>query len=168
MKSKTNKEKFLELISDEEVKTIQQLKQLAAKIREENKTVEKSLKTLQDAGILDKQGNFTEHYKNLEDMKESYSEFEFVENSSISSAPATSTSAITAHNSTDETLVTDKHVLAVIQQLKDRSIAGQKKYNTNLEREDLSIQDWLQHAQEETLDFANYLQVLKEKFKDII
>jgi predicted transcriptional regulator len=63
---KTNKEKFLELVSDEETKTIHQLKQLAAKIREENKTVEKSLKTLQDAGILDEQGDFTENYKNLE------------------------------------------------------------------------------------------------------
>ena len=67
MKSKTNKEKFLELVSDEEVKTIQQLKDLAAKIREENKTVEKSLKTLQGAGILDEAGDFTENYKNLED-----------------------------------------------------------------------------------------------------
>ena len=104
----------------------------------------------------------------FKDQKGSYSEFEFVDNPSISSAPATSISASTIHNSTDEAVVKDKHVLAVIQQLKDRSIAGQKKYNTNLEREDLSIQDWLQHAQEETLDFANYLQVLKEKFKDII
>ena len=42
------------------------LKQLADKIKEEQKTVEKSLKALQAAGILDKQGNFTEHYKNLE------------------------------------------------------------------------------------------------------
>ena len=67
MKSKTNKEKFLELVSDEEVKTIQQLKNLADKIREENKTVEKSLKTLQDAGILNEAGDFTENYKNLED-----------------------------------------------------------------------------------------------------
>lgn len=66
MKSKTNKEKFLELVSDEEVKTIHQLKQLADKIKEEQKTVEKSLKTLQAAGILDEQGNFTENYKNLE------------------------------------------------------------------------------------------------------
>ena len=61
-----NKEKFLELVSDEKVKTIQQLKDLAAKIREEQKTVEKSLKTLRDAGILDAEGNFTEFYKNLE------------------------------------------------------------------------------------------------------
>ena len=66
MESKTNKEKFLELVSDEKVKTIQQLKDLAAKIREENKTVEKSLKTLRKAGILDREGNFTEFYKNLE------------------------------------------------------------------------------------------------------
>ena len=107
----------------------------------------------------------------FKEQKGSYSEFEFVEKKedfSISAAPATSSSSFTAQNSDEETLVTDKHVLAVIQQLKDRSIAGQKKYNTNLERKDLSIQDWLQHAQEETLDFANYLQVLKEKFKDSI
>ena len=66
MKSKTNKEKFLELISDEEVKTIQQLKQLADKIKEEQKTIEKSLNTLKDAGILGADGNFTEPYKRIE------------------------------------------------------------------------------------------------------
>jgi len=107
----------------------------------------------------------------FKEMKGSYSEFEFVEeerNFLISAGPDTSSSGFLPYHIKEETHVTDKHVLAVIQQLKDRSIAGQKKYNTNLERGDLSIQDWLQHAQEETLDFANYLQVLKEKFKNNI
>ena len=47
-------------------KTFQQLKDLADKIRNESKSKEKSLKTLQDAGILGADGNFTEPFKNLE------------------------------------------------------------------------------------------------------
>lgn len=62
----TNKERFLELVSEEETKTFQQLKNLADKIRNESKSKESSLKTLQDAGILGDDGNFTEPYKNLE------------------------------------------------------------------------------------------------------
>jgi hypothetical protein len=34
---------------------------------------------------------------------------------------------------------------------------GIKKYNTTLERTDLDLKDWLQHAYEEALDMANYL-----------
>lgn len=34
---------------------------------------------------------------------------------------------------------------------------GFKKYGTTLERTDLSLKDWLQHAYEECLDQANYL-----------
>lgn len=41
-----------------------------------------------------------------------------------------------------------------------RSQAGISKYGVTLERGDLSRLDWLRHAQEEALDFANYLQVL--------
>jgi len=42
------------------------LKQLADKIKEEQKTIEKSLNTLKDAGILGADGNFTEPYKRIE------------------------------------------------------------------------------------------------------
>lgn len=62
----TNKERFLELVSKEETKTFEQLKSLADKIRNESKSKESSLKTLQDAGILGDDGNFTEPYKHLE------------------------------------------------------------------------------------------------------
>lgn len=34
---------------------------------------------------------------------------------------------------------------------------GLKKYGVTLERTDLSLKDWLQHAYEECLDQANYL-----------
>lgn len=62
----TNKERFLELVSKEETKTFEQLKSLADKIRNESKSKESSLKTLQDAGILGDDGNFTEPYKRIE------------------------------------------------------------------------------------------------------
>lgn len=51
----------------------------------------------------------------------------------------------------------DNIVEAVRQDLLQRSQVGIKKYNTTLDRTDLSLKDWLQHAYEETLDQANYL-----------
>ena len=41
--------------------------------------------------------------------------------------------------------------------LNDRSKVGVNKYSVTLERNDLSLKDWLQHAYEECLDQANYL-----------
>ena len=51
----------------------------------------------------------------------------------------------------------DKVVEAVRYDLLRRSQIGIKKYGISLEREDLSLRDWLQHAYEECLDQANYL-----------
>lgn len=51
----------------------------------------------------------------------------------------------------------DPIVEAVRQDLLTRSQVGLKKYNTTLDRKDLSLKDWLQHAYEECLDQANYL-----------
>jgi len=51
----------------------------------------------------------------------------------------------------------DAVVDAVRADLLTRSQAGIAKYGTTLERTDLSLLDWLQHAYEETLDQANYL-----------
>ena len=53
--------------------------------------------------------------------------------------------------------MTDKIVEAVREDLLQRSQVGIKKYNTTLERTDLDLEDWLQHAYEECLDMANYL-----------
>lgn len=51
----------------------------------------------------------------------------------------------------------DTIVEEVRQDLLRRSQVGMKKYNTSLDRTDLSMKDWLVHAYEEALDLANYL-----------
>lgn len=51
----------------------------------------------------------------------------------------------------------DTVVKEVRQDLKQRSEIGVKKYNTTLDRTDLNLKEWLQHAYEETLDKALYL-----------
>lgn len=59
--------------------------------------------------------------------------------------------------------------------LLDRSEAGIKKYNNTLDRDDLELSDWLQHAYEEMLDGALYLkrakqdvEYLNEQFDEIV
>ena len=54
-------------------------------------------------------------------------------------------------------LTKDKIVLQVMNDLNDRSRVGVEKYGVTLERDDLSLKDWLHHAYEECLDQANYL-----------
>ena len=51
----------------------------------------------------------------------------------------------------------DPVVEAVRADLLSRSQVGIAKYGTTLERSDLNLRDWLQHAYEEHLDAANYL-----------
>lgn len=54
-------------------------------------------------------------------------------------------------------VIVDKTVEAVREDLLSRSRLGIAKYGVTLDRTDLSLRDWLQHAYEETLDQANYL-----------
>jgi hypothetical protein len=56
--------------------------------------------------------------------------------------------------------VADKHVESVIAKYRERSKVGIEKYNTTLERDDLSVIDWLKHAQEEAMDFSLYIEKL--------
>jgi hypothetical protein len=51
----------------------------------------------------------------------------------------------------------DTVVRAVRQDLLDRSELGINKYNSTLDRTDIDLKGWLQHAYEECLDQANYL-----------
>ena len=59
----------------------------------------------------------------------------------------------------------DKIVKKVINKFKQRSEIGIKKYNTTLERTDLTTLDWINHAQEEAMDFILYLERLKQEVK---
>lgn len=53
--------------------------------------------------------------------------------------------------------MTDTVVERVRQDLLERSQKGINKYGVTLDRRDLTLKDWLQHAYEECLDQANYL-----------
>lgn len=62
--------------------------------------------------------------------------------------------------------IEDKIVLSVLARFKERSDIGISKYNTTLERNDLSTLQWLTHAQEEAMDFVLYLERLKHEYKN--
>ncbi len=53
----------------------------------------------------------------------------------------------------------------VIEQIKQRAKTGLNKYGVTMEREDLTLIDWVQHAQEEALDLAVYLEKIKQELK---
>ena len=56
----------------------------------------------------------------------------------------------------------DSIVQAVIEKFGVRSELGKKKYGTTLDRTDLSVVDWITHAQEEHMDAILYLEKLKQ------
>lgn len=47
---------------------------------------------------------------------------------------------------------------SVIEKIRSRRDVGRTKYGTTMERNDLSMVQWLQHAQEEAMDLAIYLE----------
>jgi len=51
---------------------------------------------------------------------------------------------------------------SVINQFRERSEVGIKKYGVTLDRTDLSSLDWINHAQQEAMDFVLYLEKLKQ------
>ena len=63
-------------------------------------------------------------------------------------------------------LVTDSIVDSIIDKFVERATFGKQKYNTDLDRTDLSLEEWLEHSIQEKLDDILYmqksLQVLRE------
>lgn len=59
----------------------------------------------------------------------------------------------------------DTVVENVINRLKDRARIGYEKYGTDLDRNDLITEQWIDHAIEEALDFSLYLTKLKNQLK---
>ena len=60
-----------------------------------------------------------------------------------------------------DTQIKDSVVQSVINKFKQRSEVGIKKYNTTLDREDLTQLEWLNHLQDELMDATLYIQKLK-------
>jgi hypothetical protein len=61
--------------------------------------------------------------------------------------------------------IEDKIVLRVLSRFAERSQVGIKKYNTTLERNDLSALEWLTHLQDELMDATLYVERLKDQVK---
>lgn len=60
----------------------------------------------------------------------------------------------------------DTVVETVVNRIKDRARLGLSKYGTDLDRKDLTVEEWLDHAIEESMDFCLYLTKLKQNFKN--
>jgi hypothetical protein len=58
----------------------------------------------------------------------------------------------------------DSIVESVINQFKERSEVGIKKYGTTLDRNDLTTLEWIKEAQQEAMDFCLYLEKLKQEY----
>lgn len=56
--------------------------------------------------------------------------------------------------------ITDSVTDEVIKDIKSRRKMGYSKYGVTLDRDDLTREEWLNHAYEEALDLANYLKKL--------
>jgi hypothetical protein len=64
---------------------------------------------------------------------------------------------------TEQRPVKDFIVESVIDQFKDRSNVGIKKYGVTLDRNDLTMLEWLIHLQQELMDATLYIEKLKSK-----
>ena len=51
---------------------------------------------------------------------------------------------------------------SVISKFQERSDVGIQKYGATLDRNDLTTLEWINHAQEEAMDFILYLEKLKQ------
>ena len=59
----------------------------------------------------------------------------------------------------------DSIVESVIKKYRERSELGITKYGVTLDRKDLTIEDWITHAQEEAMDLSLYLERIKQEIK---
>jgi hypothetical protein len=57
----------------------------------------------------------------------------------------------------------DSIVQTIIDKFITRAEMGEKKYNTTLDRNDLDIGNWIEHAQDELMDGILYLEKLKQE-----
>lgn len=59
----------------------------------------------------------------------------------------------------------DSVVNSIINKFINRSEVGIKKYGVTLDRDDLEVDEWINHAQEEHMDAILYLEKLKKNYK---
>jgi hypothetical protein len=65
----------------------------------------------------------------------------------------------------ESTIPKDSIVEEVVRKYQERSAVGILKYGTTLDRTDLSLDNWLQHVQEELMDATLYIERLRKELK---
>ena len=94
---------------------------------------------------------------------------------SLESANESTTNQIHSHDTANENRTptdantldienVDSVVSSVLEKFIQRSKFGKEKYGTDLDRTDLTIKDWITHAQEELMDGILYLEKLRKQF----
>jgi hypothetical protein len=63
--------------------------------------------------------------------------------------------------------ITDSIVDSVIDKFVERATFGKAKYNTDLDRQDLSLEDWLEHSIQEKLDDILYMQKSLKTLREV-
>ncbi len=58
----------------------------------------------------------------------------------------------------------DSIVTSVIKQFEERSIKGKAKYGVDLDRTDLDLLEWIEHAKQEHMDAILYLEKIKQEY----
>lgn len=58
----------------------------------------------------------------------------------------------------------DSIVTTIIDQFKIRSAKGKAKYGVDLDRTDLTLIEWIEHAKQEHMDAILYLEKIKQEF----
>ena len=61
----------------------------------------------------------------------------------------------------------DSIIYEVAQLMRTRADKGKQTYGTTMDRDDLSTEDWLDHAIEEALDLAIYLTKVKRELEQL-
>ena len=59
----------------------------------------------------------------------------------------------------------DSVVTTIIEQFKERSARGKAKYGVDLDRTDLTLLEWIEHAKQEHMDAILYLEKIKQIVK---
>ncbi len=57
----------------------------------------------------------------------------------------------------------DSVVEEVREKFAARAMKGYEKYNASMDRKDLTIDEWLEHAQEEAMDFILYITKIRKE-----
>ena len=57
----------------------------------------------------------------------------------------------------------DSIVTSIIDQFEKRAVKGKEKYGVDLDRNDLTLLEWIEHAKQEHMDAILYLEKIKQE-----